>query len=176
MKFEKQLIKNSYLIINNKKEDNRGFFFRSYCKKIFKKYLDKEIAQCNISFTKEKKTIRGIHYQKGKYAEDKIMHILSGKVFFVLIDLRKNSKTYLKKLEIILDSKLNHSFLLPKGCANGFMTLQKNTFVSYEMTEFFKPSSYYGIKYNDPYFKINWPYKPKIISKFDMSHPKFSIK
>ena len=175
MKFLKQKIKKSYLIVNEKHNDNRGFFFRSYCKKIFKKHLDKEIVQCNISYTKDSKTIRGIHYQKGKYAEDKIMHIINGKIFFVLIDLRKNSKTYLQKIEIILDSKLNHSFLVPRGCANGFMTLNKNTFVSYEMTQFFKPGSYNGIKYDDPLFNINWPFKPKIISEFDNSHQYFQI-
>ena len=81
------------------------------------------------------------------------------------MDLRKHSKTYLKKQQIKLDSNKIQSLFIPKGCANAFLTMEDNTIVHYYVDQDYYPKSAKGIKYDDPVFKVNWPIKPKIISK-----------
>ena len=94
---------------------------------------------------------------------------MSGKIFNVILDLRKNSKTYLQKQQIKLDNYKFQSLFIPKGCANAFLTMEDNTIVHYYVDKDYYPKFAKGIRYNDPLFKINWPIKPKVISKKDLS-------
>lgn len=179
MEIKKTSIKDCNLIIPKKKLDIRGSFHRSYCKNILQKHKIKfNIKQCNISINKKKYTLRGFHFQKKPYNENKILTVISGSVYNISIDLRKNSKTYLKKFSTIL-SDINHkSILIPAGCANAFLTLEDNTIIHYYMDSIFEDnlkSNYLGFKYNDKAVNIKWPKKPRIISLKDRNYPKLNL-
>ena len=123
MEFIKTNFKDCYIIEIEKKKDDRGFFARSYDSKIFEEYkLEKNIVQCNISFNKIKGTIRGLHFQKKPHEEAKFVRCVKGKVYEVFVDLRKNSKTFLKWGGIELDSKGLTCLYVPEGFALGFQT------------------------------------------------------
>ena len=176
MKFKKfKIIKDLVLINNGSYKDNRGAFSRNFCIKKLKK-LNFRVVQGNLSFNNKKHTMRGFHYQKGKSSEKKILTPVQGSIFNVVIDLRKKSKSYLKFEKIILKSSHNESLYVPEGCANAYLTLENNTIIHYYMSNFYNKRSYSGFRYNDNYFKIRWPYKPKIISKKDNQYKDFNPK
>lgn len=168
MKILKQKIKGVYLVKNPFFEDSRGVFSRQYCKKKLKKFLPK-ISQVNISKNFSKGTLRGFHYQIGKSAENKMITLLKGKIYDIVVDLRVRSKTYLKWQFFNLDEKKINSILLPKGCANAFLTLKKGTIVSYLTSNSYNAKLERGIRYNDPKFNFRWPIKILKISKKDNS-------
>lgn len=173
MIFTKTEFEGVYIIELEKIKDERGFFARYYDLKKFKEWgLNPKIAQCSISFNKKKGTVRGMHYQIHPYQEEKLVYCNKGKIFDVIIDLRPKSKTFKKWLGITLDS-FNKIIYIPKGFAHGFQTLQNNTVVNYQISEFFLPEFSRGIKWNDSNFQIKWPIKPTIISKKDKSYQKF---
>ena len=168
MKFLPQKINDLLLITPDLHRDDRGVFRRSFCEKEFKEYgINFGVKQGNISENYKKHTIRGFHYQVRPFSEDKIITCAKGEIFVVLININKKSKHYLKHLKIRLDEKLNKSLLISKNCASAFLTLKKNTLVFYYMSNFYKKRKDLGIRYNDPKLKINWPYKPKVISNRD---------
>ena len=166
MQIKKTKFKGLFIIKKKFFRDNRGFFYRDFCKNELSK-LNFNIKQINFSYNNKEFTLRGFHFQKSPYQEDKIISCISGEILNVSIDLRKNSKTYLKVFSKVITSKDNTSLLIPKGFANAYLTLKKNTKILYYMSEFYKPSYSSGIRYDDPFFDIKWPVKPKIISKKD---------
>ena len=147
--------------------DARGFLRETFKKKIIKK---------NLIFTiiskSNKNVLRGLHLQL-KNPQGKYITVLQGKIFDVVIDLRPGSKTYLQKFEIELDSKDNKSLFIPEGFAHGFQTLDDNTDIYYQISQFFKPEYSRGILWNDPLFNINWPDSNPILSKKDKTYPYF---
>jgi len=174
MKYTETKIKGVYVITAEPREDERGYFSRVFAKEELKKLgVSYSIVHINRSLTKEKGTIRGLHFQKKSRAEDKIIQCLEGKIFDVAVDLRKNSKTYGLWIGKVLDSKSKKMLLVPKGCAHGFQTLEKNSIVEYFVTEYYSPSHELGIRYNDPYFSIKWPIKKAILSEKDQNWPLF---
>ena len=175
IKFNNTKIKNLKIASIKNINDKRGFFGRLFCKKIFGKNF-KNISQINRSLTKKKFTIRGMHYQAPPFSEDKIIICTKGKIFDVAIDLRKKSKTFGKWQSVILSSKNNKMFLIPKGFAHGFMSLEKNTEIIYFVSEFYNPKKEKGVLYNDPFFSIKWPAKPTLVSKKDLKWPIFKAK
>lgn len=158
----------SKLLIIKKKlfNDNRGYFYRDFCKKELSN-LNFNIKQINVSFNYEKFTLRGFHYQKPPHGEDKIISCIEGEILNISIDLRKNSKTYLKTFSKRISSKNCMSLLIPKGFANAYLTLKKNTKILYYMSQFYKPSHSMSIRYDDPFFNVKWPSKPRVISDKD---------
>lgn len=177
MIFKKTPINGCFKILPKKFFDSRGSFHRSFCKKLFKrKKINFEIKQCNISINKEKYTLRGFHFQKKPYKESKILMLVNGSIYNVTIDIRKNSKTYLKKYITKMSSKKNEAILIPAGCANAFLTLENNSIIHYYMNSYFEENiqkNYSGFRFDDLNFKIMWPHKPKIISKKDNSYKSF---
>ena len=168
MKIKKTKFRNTFIIHHKKNFDKRGFFMRSFCDKELKKFgTNFKIRQTNLSFNKKNLTLRGFHYQRPPYSEDKIISCLKGKILLVLIDLNKKSPTYLKHIKIILSENLNKSVFVSKKCATAFLTLKTDTLVSYYMSTYYKKNKGYGINYNDPKLKIKWIKKPKVISKRD---------
>ena len=174
MIFEELRLKGVFKIKLEKLKDERGFFSRSWDKDEFKKYeLNTEIVQCNISFNKNKGTLRGLHYQTLPYEEVKLVRCTRGKVYEVMLDLRKESKTY-KRWESIELSQYNYDLLyVPKGFALGFQTLEDNTELFYQMSEKYVPEYSRGIHHKDPKFKIDWPLDVQIISERDLSFELF---
>ena len=175
MKLQKTKIQGVYIIKNDPFFDKRGSFTRLYCKRIIKKKINFEIKQSNLSINKNKHTLRGFHYQIGKSSENKIIKCLKGKIFDIILDLRKKSKTYKQFISITLDDKKNTSLILPRGCANAFLTLENKTMVLYYTDNYYNKASERGIRYNDPSFNFNWPLKPKIVSIKDKSYKNFKI-
>ena len=162
MIFNKTKIADMYLIEPEIFKDNRGFFRRNFCeKKIKEKNISFKIKQCNVSENFKKGTLRGFHFQKKSKNDSKIITCISGKMLNVTIDLRKNSKTYL---------------VSPGKCANAFITLKDNTIIQYYMSEFFNKNNDGGIRYNDKFFNIKWPIKPKVISAKDKEYKDFKLK
>jgi dTDP-4-dehydrorhamnose 3,5-epimerase len=156
--------------------DLRGTFRRNYCKKTLLEIgINFECVQGNISYNKKKYTMRGFHYQKLPSKESKILTPITGCIFNVVIDLRKNSNTYLKYCPVVVDSNRFESLLVPAGCANAFLTLEANTFIQYYMGDIFRENSYSGFRYDDPFFSIEWPQNPVVISDKDKSFKNFSV-
>jgi len=174
MKFVKTELEGALIIEIEKINDNRGFFSRSWDTNIFKnEKINDKIVQCNISFNNKKGTLRGMHFQKSPHGETKLIRCTKGKIFDVIIDLRPKSKTYKKWMGIEL-SQNNHKMLyVPKGFAHGFQTLEENSEVFYQMSEFYKSKYSSGVKWDDESFKINWPIIPPIISEKDLSFKLF---
>ena len=174
MQIRKTIFKDLYILAKDSFKDNRGFFYRDFCKKELSKIYF-EIKQTNISFNKKKFTLRGFHKQSYPFEEKKIITCLSGEFLNVAIDLRKKSKTYLKVFKIKLSEKNNLSIHLPKGFANAYMTLKNNTKILYYMSDFYKPSKEQHIRFNDKFFSIKWPQKPSVISKKDLNIVNFRL-
>ena len=176
MIFTQQNIEGVFLIKPEIFEDIRGSFRRTFCAKKFKENgIDFLVCQGNISENTDQYTMRGFHYQKNPSCESKILSLISGRIYNVLIDLRPTSSTFLKSLSLDISSLRNESLHVPAGCANAFLTMEPNTIVHYYMGDYFKPESYSGFRYNDPFFNVQWPHIIKVISGKDKNFPNFSI-
>ena len=154
-------IKGVKIIINKCFFDNRGYF-----KELLKeKDLNKKFPFVVMSYSK-KNVIRGMHLQT-KNSQGKFVSVLKGKIFDVIIDLRKKSPTYLKWESFEISSKNKNLLFIPKGCAHGFLTTANNTCVIYHIDNFYNPKYEKVIKYNDKKFNIKWPIPIKTVSKKD---------
>jgi dTDP-4-dehydrorhamnose 3,5-epimerase len=174
MIFTKTKLSGAHIIEIEKCSDERGFFARTWDSKIFKKKgLNPNLVQCNISFNKEKGTVRGMHFQKSPYEEDKIIRCTKGKIYDIIIDLRKNSPTFTKWEGFELSEENYKMLYIPKGFAHGFQTIEKNSEIFYQMSEYFMPEYASGIIWNDPLLKIVWPLPISTISKKDLSYSNF---
>jgi len=172
MIFKKLDIQGVFQIELEKIEDNRGFFSRSWDKQKFEENgINSKLVQCNISFNKIKGTIRGLHFQTKPYEEAKFIRCVKGKVYEVFVDLRSNSKTFLKWGSIELDSNDITCLYVPEGFALGFQTLEDNCELFYQMSQWYKPELSKGIVWNDKTLAIKWPIKMSKISKKDLSLP-----
>lgn len=149
--------------------DKRGFFMRTYDDKIFRKYgLNKNWVQENLSFSKFKGTIRGLHFQYPPHAETKAIMAITGETFLVFVDLRKDSPTFGNWDHVILSKEKKNMIIIPRGFANGICTLSEDCTLFYKFDNYFNPQNYDAIKWNDPDLKIKWPIKnPSIISEKD---------
>jgi len=173
MKFVSTQLEGLKLIIPEINSDERGFFFRSFCKKTFTNAGIKniEFVQLNHSFNKEKGIFRGLHYQHSLAAEEKLVRCISGAIYDIVVDIRKESPTFLKWQGFEIDD-LNHNMLfIPKGFAHGFITLVPNTILSYHHTEYYQPGFEGGLSVFDPKLSINLPLEIAVISKRDKQHP-----
>ena len=177
MKFEELEINGAYLIHSEPFEDERGIFQRNYCKKEFEDNgIISVVAQANISENNFKYTLRGFHYQLPPYGEGKTMTILKGRIYDIIVDLRKESSTYLKWISLELSPDMRTSFHVPPGCANAFLTMENETLVHYYCSHAYKSDVERGIHYNDPLFKFKWPVdKPLHISDKDANWPDYNI-
>ena len=174
MIFNETGLKNAFLIELEKKEDERGFFGRSWDTKIFEENgLNPKIVQCNVSLSRKKGTLRGMHYQIAPFEEAKLIRCTKGKIYDVIIDLRKESSTFKKWASFELSS-INHKMVyVPEGFAHGFQSLEDETEIFYQVSQFYNPEFERGIRWNDPAFNIKWPLEEKIISDKDNSWESF---
>lgn len=148
--------------------DHRGFFTESYNKKVFKEIgLDYNFIQDNHSLSTETGTLRGIHYQMNPKAQTKLVRVLAGAIYDVIVDLRKGSPTYGEWEGFILSEDNKRQLLVPKGFAHGFCTLVANTQVFYKVDEYYSPEHDSGIIWNDEDLAINWPTDKPILSQKD---------
>lgn len=175
MIFTETKLKGAFIINVEPIEDERGLFARSWCREEFKAHgLNPELAQCNISFNNKKGTLRGMHYQKPPHEEAKLVRCTLGAIFDVIIDLRADSPTCKQWLGEELTAKNRRMLYIPEGFAHGFITLEDDTEVFYQMSTPYVPNSASGVRWDDPAINIIWPKQPQIISQQDQSYTDFS--
>ena len=151
--------------------DPRGYFFENYNESIFHENgIDVKFIQDNISYSK-KNVLRGLHFQKTPKAQTKFITVLSGEIFDVAVDLRKDSKTYGKWISENLSDKNHKSLYVPKGFAHGFCVMSNEAIVLYKVDQEYSPEHESGIIWNDSNLKISWPVMEPIISKKDQELP-----
>jgi dTDP-4-dehydrorhamnose 3,5-epimerase len=171
MIFKPTPLSGSYEIEMTPFQDERGWFGRFYCKEEFTSIgHDKEWVQMNHSFTVLKGSLRGMHFQKPPYGEIKMVRCIAGKVFDVIVDLRKDSPTFLKWTAIELSAEKMNLVYIPAGFAHGFQTLENNCELIYFHSEFYRPDAESGLKYDDPAIGIEWPVDVVQISARDRNH------
>ena len=177
MIFEKLKIDGAFKITHDLFKDHRGAFGREFCIDKFSKILKKKykVVQTNISFNKKECTLRGFHYQKGSGSEEKIITLLNGAMYDIIVDLRKKSKTYKKWVGIKINEKKITSIFIPKGCANAFLTLKKNSIVHYITNKNYNNKKEDGVRFDDPFFNFRWPKKIKVISKKDLRWKNYEL-
>jgi len=174
MKFITTRFNGVYLIELDCLDDERGFFARSFCQKEFIKYdLNPNIVQCNISYNRKKGTLRGMHLQTNPYEETKIIRCTQGKIYDVIIDLRQKSSTYCLWEGFELSAENRRMLYVPKGFAHGFQTLEDETEVFYQMSEFYYLECAFGVRWNDAIFEIEWPINSPILSEKDRTYPDY---
>jgi dTDP-4-dehydrorhamnose 3,5-epimerase len=172
MLFIETQLKGAYVIDLEPREDERGFFARTWCAQEFEKLgLNAHLVQCNVSFNKKRGTVRGMHYQTDPYQEAKLVRCTMGAVYDVIIDLRVTSPTFRQWFFIELTAENRRALYIPEDFAHGFQTLTDNVEVFYQMSEFFHPECARGIRWDDPVFKIEWPIQNVVISQKDNSNP-----
>lgn len=172
MIFTETAFKGSYVIDIEPFTDERGWFARTFCKDEFSTIgHTKEWLQLNHSFTKQKGTIRGMHYQLPPFSEIKLVRCIAGAVYDVIIDIRERSSTFLQYFGAELSSSNKKMMYIPEGFAHGFQTLTDDCELIYHHTAIYTSGSEGGIKYSDPMINITWPLTVSNISERDNLHP-----
>lgn len=176
MIFTQTSLNGSYIIDLEPFTDERGWFARTYCKNEFNTIgHTKEWVQLNHSYTKQKGTIRGMHYQLAPFSEIKLVRCISGAVYDVIIDIRKNSPTFKHYFGAEISAKNKKMIYIPEGFAHGFQTLTDDCELTYHHSQFYMPGVEGGIRFNDPSIEIEWPLSVNTISERDSLHPLINI-
>ena len=152
--------------------DDRGFFAYTWNQEEFAQNgLDVCFVQANASFNKQRGTLRGLHFQIEPYQETKLVRCTVGAVYDVIVDLREDSRTFRHWTGVELSSSNRLELYIPKGFAHGFQTLEDNTEVAYQISEYYRPEAARGVRWDDPAFGVKWPLPVAVISERDRSHP-----
>jgi dTDP-4-dehydrorhamnose 3,5-epimerase len=174
MKFRETKIPGVFEIHPELVRDERGFFARTWCQREFEAHqLNPRLVQCSISFNRRKGTLRGMHYQAGEHAEAKLVRCTKGSICDMALDLRRESPTFKSSVAVVLSAEERNMLYLPEGCAHGFLTLEDETEVFYQMSQFYNRESARGVRWDDPAFRIPWPGKVEVISERDRTYPNF---
>jgi dTDP-4-dehydrorhamnose 3,5-epimerase len=174
MIFEETRLKGAYIILPERQDDERGFFARSWCERELNVHaIPAKCVQCNISFNRRKGTLRGMHYQASPHEEAKWVRCTMGAIYDVAVDLRRESPTFGEWISVGLTAENRKMIYIPEGLAHGFLTLEENTEVFYQMSEFYTPECSRGVRWNDPLFNIRWPFDPEVVSNRDRGYPDF---
>jgi dTDP-4-dehydrorhamnose 3,5-epimerase len=175
MIFVETEVKGAFLIKPQPLEDERGFFARTYCRREFEEHgLDPEIVQSSLSYNRRRGTLRGLHFQASPHEENKLISCRRGTVYDVIVDLRAGSPSFRCWAGITLTATGFEALFVPKGCAHGFITLDDDTVVQYEISQFHHPESSRGHRFDDPAFGIEWPIAPLVISPRDLGYPPYA--
>lgn len=170
MVFEEQVFKGVYIVNPIIFYDERGSFFESFKDNEFENKLNCKFVQDNEVFSEKVNTLRGLHYQI-ENPQAKLIHVVSGAIKDVIVDVRLNSKTFGESFSINLDHKNHKMLFIPGGFAHGYLVLKKNTIVQYKCTNYYNPKLEYGIRWDDPDININWGINSPIISQKDSKLP-----
>ncbi len=153
-------------------EDERGSFSRTFDEDAFRsRGLEPAIAQCSVSFNRRRGTLRGMHYQADPYGECKLVRCTRGRIFDVVVDVRRGSPTYTSWFGVELTPDNGRLLYVPEGCAHGFQTLDDATEVSYQISRTFMPDHARGVRFDDPAFGIEWPLPVSVVSRRDSEYP-----
>lgn len=152
--------------------DYRGYFMETYSTKVFHDLgIDTVFVQDNQSFTKEKGTLRGIHFQNNPMAQTKLVRVVSGAVLDVAVDLRKGSPTYKKWVAVELSAENKRMLYIPRGFGHGFVTLTDDVEFVYKVDNLYSKECDRGIRFNDPEIDVEWGIDNPILSEKDKTSP-----
>ena len=172
MLFRKTDIQGVFIIEPEIIEDERGFFACSWMEDEFRERgLNPRLAQCNISFNKQRGTLRGMHFQIKPHEEAKLVRCTRGSIYDVAVDLRKDSETLYRWVAAELTEDNHQMLYIPEGFGHGYQTLSDNTEIFYQMSAYYHPESARGFRWSDPAFGIKWPMPVTMIAERDANYP-----
>jgi dTDP-4-dehydrorhamnose 3,5-epimerase len=172
---EKTRLEGAFVVSPKVFFDNRGYFFESFSKRDLIDIFPNEFVQDNQSLSLSKGILRGLHCQTGAHAQSKLIRVITGEVIDVIVDVRKESPTFLMWERISLSGKNHKMLFVPKGFLHGFVTLTNNVIFCYKVDEYYDKSSEKGVIYNDPLFSIDWGVDKPILSEKDKNNPPFNL-
>lgn len=176
MIFTETRLAGAWILDIERRDDERGFFARTYCQREFEQHgLSPRIVQTNVSYSRRKGTLRGMHYQAPPYAEAKLVRCTRGALYDVIIDLRPGSPTYRQWIGVELTADNYRTLFVPEGFAHGFYTLVDDVEVMYYVSQFHTPEAERGVRWDDPAFAIIWPGPVTTISAKDSRWPDFLV-
>lgn len=174
MIFRELSLSGAYVVVPEPKTDERGLFARTWCAGEFAaRGLNDRIAECTVSFSSKRGTLRGLHYQIAPHAQAKLVTCLRGAIYDVIVDIRPGSPTYGRWVSVELSAANWTMLYVPEGFAHGFQTLEEDTEVFYQMSDVRVPEAERGIRWDDPAFSIEWPPAERTISPRDLSFKDF---
>ena len=172
MRFTDTNLAGAFIIDREPLEDSRGFFARTFCAREFaQRGLAASFVQCSVSVNRKEGTLRGLHFQRPPSAEAKLVRCTAGGVYDVIVDLRQDSPTYLQHIGVELTAGNGRAVYVPEMFAHGFLTLEDNTEVFYQMNAFHAPELAAGLRYDDPRLGIRWRLAVSVISEKDQQWP-----
>jgi len=172
LKFRPTPLQGAFVVELERIEDDRGFFARSFCQEEFRTHgLRPVVAQCNVSLNRRKGTLRGMHFQAKPHEEAKLVRCTRGAVWDVIVDLREDSLTRLRWHAVELSAENRLGFYIPEGFAHGFQTLEDDSEVLYQMSEYYPADLARGLRWDDPKIGIPWPLPGPVISERDRGYP-----
>ncbi len=175
MRFQQTPLAGVWLIELERLGDERGWFARTFDAAEFDaRGLNPHVVQCNASFSAERATVRGMHYQAEPHCESKLVRCVHGAIFDVGVDLRPDSETYCRSFGVELDADSDLMLYLPTGVAHGLQTLSDDSEVLYLMGHEYVPDAQRGVRWDDPAFDVRWPLPVSVISERDRAYPDFA--
>jgi dTDP-4-dehydrorhamnose 3,5-epimerase len=172
MRFNETKVAGAFLIEPEPVADERGFFARTWCRDELRDHgLNPELAQCSISFSHRKGTLRGLHYQVAPHQEVKLVRCTQGAIWDVALDLRPDSPTYRAWYGAELSAANRAMLYIPEGCAHGQLTLTDDAEVLYCISAPYAPEAARGVRYDDPAFGVEWPGEVVVINQRDRNYP-----
>jgi dTDP-4-dehydrorhamnose 3,5-epimerase len=172
MRIEPLTLAGLCLVHPDRHQDARGFFARTFCRETFVRHgLEDCSLQCSISYNRSRGTLRGMHFQTSPHAETKLVRCSRGRAFDVVVDVRQRSPTFGQWFGVEISVENGLAVYIPHGFAHGFMSLEDETDLLYQMAEPFVPAAASGFRWDDPDIGIEWPIPPMVISERDASLP-----
>jgi dTDP-4-dehydrorhamnose 3,5-epimerase len=176
MRFVETELTDAWLLEPEKKIDERGYFMRLRCAREFaERGLPREFVQTNLSSNQTARTFRGLHYQAPPSREGKLVRCIRGAIADVIVDLRPESRSYLRHQWFSLDALQLRALFVPAGFAHGFLTLLDESWVLYEMTDYYAPELARGIRWDDPALGIELPGEVACINPRDAAYPELDM-
>jgi dTDP-4-dehydrorhamnose 3,5-epimerase len=174
--FEQTRLEGAYLIDLERREDERGFFARTWCADEFADHgLVNRLVQANVSWNARQGTLRGMHFQHPPHAETKLVRCTRGAIFDVIVDLRPDSETYKEWLGVELTDENRRALFVPEGFAHGYQSLVPDSEITYQVSAAYAPQAEGGVRWDDPAFGIEWPDAGNaLLSGKDRSWPDFT--
>lgn len=174
MIFTKGPLPDTYIIDPDKKRDDRGFFARAFCEREFAEHgLTRRMVQTNVSFNPRRGTLRGLHFQRVPHREAKLVRCTRGALYDVVVDVRPASPAYGEWMGVELSAATHRMLYVPEGFAHGFLTLEADTEVMYQVSSFYTPGAEGGLRHDDPALAIDWPAAVQVLSEKDRAWPAF---
>jgi dTDP-4-dehydrorhamnose 3,5-epimerase len=174
--FEQTRLEGAFLVDLERREDDRGFFARTWCADEFADHgLVNRVVQANVSWNAKRGTLRGMHFQHPPHAETKLVRCTRGGIYDVIVDLRPDSETYKQWLGVELNAENRRALFVPEGFAHGYQTLVPDSEIVYQVSAAYAPQAEGGVRWDDPAFGIEWPDAGNaLLSDKDRSWPDFT--